>query len=773
GNLVEFSDAFARMLGYSAAEMARLNVREWDVHIPEEQLIPAVRARSRQQGRIFETRHRRKDGTIRDVEINACGFALAGRNYVFAAARDITERKHFEQLLRESEERFRSIVEHAPTAYQSLDTEGKFIDLNPALESLLGYPRAELIGKSFGRFWVPETRARFPATFADFRQGGAVRGELQLCTKGGATRTVWLEGRIQRDAQGEFVRTHCILFDISERKSAEEVLRRSEQRFRTVVDFAFDWEYWIGPDRQVAFISPSCARITGYPPEAFMADPGLIENIIHPDDRARIEEHHRHSNDADVGSVDFRIVHADGTIRWIAHGCRPVHGANGEFLGRRASNRDITDRKQIETELLQAKIAAENANLAKSEFLANMSHEIRTPMNAILGMADLLWESDLKPEQRKFVQVFRSAGENLLGIINDILDLSKIEANQLVLERIPFRLSEEIAVVCDIMAMKARSKGVQLIHHVWPGVPEFLIGDPTRLRQVFLNLLGNAVKFTERGVIRLEALPGTDADKAAVGEQTTLVLRVEDTGIGIPPDRLASIFDHFVQVDASITRRYGGTGLGLAIVKRVIDRMGGEVRVTSEPGRGTCFTCMIPFTLGKPETGLTPPNLRGARVLVIDDVEHNRLLFRRHLEEMHADVDEAVDGQAALEKMEQALAMAQPYRVVFVDVRMPRLDGLQLLECWRARHQETLPAVVLTSEHREPDPGRCAQAGVDHCLIKPVRRTELIRVVERLLETNVVEPGAQATPPQQQQPWRILLVDDSEDNRLLIQAYLK
>ncbi|MBF0261656.1 MAG: PAS domain S-box protein [Magnetococcales bacterium] len=598
----------------------------------------------------FEWVLSRLDGEDFWAEVTISLINLEKRQVLFGAWRDISDRKQMEARLKESEQRFRSIVENAPMAYQSLDADGQFIQVNAMLETLLGCSSQALRERSFGDFWSAETRALFPEIFAQFKDRGLVSGELHLTTLAGTPRTVWLEGRIQHDVQGHFVCSHCVLFD-------------------------------------------------------------------------------------------------------------------------------ITDRKQMEDELLKAKNIAESANKAKSDFLANMSHEIRTPMNAILGMADLLWETELKPEQRKFVQVFRSAGENLLGIINDVLDISKIEAGHLTLERIPFNLADEMNVVCDMIVMRANSKGLQLIQHVKPGVPDFVEGDPTRLRQIFINLLSNAVKFTEHGSIKFDAWVDHPQTSLPEGEPIKIIFRIEDTGIGIAPNRLSLIFENFVQADTTITRRFGGTGLGLAIVKRLVDKMDGLIRVESHPGRGTLFELTIPFVVRSPDGVPLLPNLEGMKVLVVDDVESNRLVFREHLEAMKATVDEVVDGTSALIKLDQAIAAERPYKLLLIDIRMADFDGFQTIACWRAtRHESKLPIIVATSEHKDMYFDRCQELGVDHYLIKPVRRNDLIRTIEHLLHTESVQP-IPTTPPdglvRVARSRRILLVDDSEENRFLVHAYLK
>jgi two-component system sensor histidine kinase/response regulator len=470
--------------------------------------------------------------------------------------------------------------------------------------------------------------------------------------------------------------------------------------------------------------------------------------------------------------IEQRLLRRDGTEMWgqLTVSLIPRVLSEQEFLV--VAIEDHTRLKADEALLRHQNEELERASRAKSEFLANMSHEIRTPMNAILGMADLLWESPLNGDQRKFVQIFRSAGENLLSIINDILDLSKIEAGCLLLEEVSFNLSEEMQVVCEIMALRCNAKGLTIHRRILPGVPEWLMGDPTRFRQIFLNLLSNAVKFTDHGSIRFtaELLPGVQKQQ---GGAEAILFCVADTGIGIPKDRLATIFEQFVQVDSTITRRFGGTGLGLSIVRRLTEAMGGRVDVSSEQGRGTEFQIILPCRVGEKPKLLCPLDLTGIRVLLVDDNADNRVIFREILEQMNATVDEAVDGTAALKFLEVAHMHNTPYQMILLDVIMPGLDGFQVLECWQSVGRPGVPVLVMTSEHHELYLSKCRAVGVHHYMIKPVRRADLIQVIENLLLKEGTATGSPIFIPKAEYIPKILLVDDSEDNRILIQAYLK
>jgi len=431
--------------------------------------------------------------------------------------------------------------------------------------------------------------------------------------------------------------------------------------------------------------------------------------------------------------------------------------------------RDIARRKEVERELMEARERAEEASRAKSDFLAVMSHEIRTPMNAILGMAEMLWESELDEVQRQYVEVFRRAGGNLLDLINDLLDLSKIEAGRLELETVAFDLEDVLNQAMELTAPKARAKRISLLCRLAPNTTMDLMGDPSRLRQILINLLGNAVKFTGSGEIVLSV------ENADVPEEIRFSVR--DTGIGIPADKLETVFQDFSQADSSTTRKFGGTGLGLGISRCLVEQMGGNLTVQSVEGEGSTFQFTVHFDRAPERERQTGglEDLSGQRVLLIDDNAVNRLIQREALAAWGLESDEFAGAHAALEALSDAAH--PPYSMAIVDSRMPDMDGFETAERLR-QIMPDLPTIMLTSEAEPGDAVRQGRAGISGYAVKPVRRADLLRLVREALR-----PPAHANASDRLHPLlgastaetvlNILIAEDSSDNRLLLQAYLK
>ncbi len=692
--------------------------------------------------------------------------------------REVAERKRAEELIRDSEALYSSLVDNLPVQMLRKDRDGTFTFANKAFCELLGLPFEEIVGKTDFDFYPHGLAEKFRDDDRRVMDTGELFETVEENKKDGDTRYVQVVKSPVRDAHGKIIGTQAIFWDVTKRKQAEADLEHERYLLQTLMDNLPHTIYF--KDAQSRFVRINKAQARHFQ----IAD--VSEAIGKSDSDYFAEEHSRQALEDEQGimrtgqpivDMEEKEVWPDGHETWVATTKLPFYDQEGRIIGTFGISRDITVQRQAAEALRAAKEAAEAANRAKSDFLANISHEIRTPMNAIIGMTELVLDTTLNSMQREYLRMVRESGEALLLVINDVLDFSKIEAGKIELEHTTFDLPETLGDTMKSLAVRAHGKGLELACQIHPGLPANLVGDIGRLRQVVVNLVGNAIKFTDRGEVVLLVNQQSQAD-----DEVTVHFAVSDTGIGIPLEKRSAIFGAFEQVDTTTTRRFGGTGLGLAIASRLIESMGGTIWVESEVGRGSTFHFTLRLGLADGELVAQQPeeaiHIRGLRCLVVDDNATNRLILDEMLRNWEMKPETVSGAREALVRLHRSHTEGNPYRLVLTDANMPDFDGFQLAEEIKDDDELGDPVVMmLTSGDRPGDVARCEQLGVAAYLLKPVKQSELFDAVVLALGITTVEeqesdkPGAK--PLRRLPPLRILLAEDSLVNQKLAVGLLE
>ena len=766
-----FNVGAERMLGYTAGEVMN-KITPADISDPQEligrakalsvelatPITPGFEAlvfkASRGIEDIYELTYIRKDGSrfpavvsvtaLRDAQDAIIGYLLIGT--------DNTARKLAEEALLKAGALQRAIFNSANFSSIATDAKGVIQIFNVGAERMLGYTAGEVMNKItpadisdpqelIARAKTLSVELATPITpgfeALVFKASRGIEDiyELTYIRKDGSRFPAVVSVTALRDAQDAIIGYLLIGTDNTARKLVEEEQKKSDQRLRdqqfytrSLIESNIDALMTTDPSGIISDVNKQMEALTGCtrdeligaPFKDFFTDPERAEAAIK-----------RVLSEKSVTDYELTARARDGKQTVVSYNATTFYDRNRKLQGVFAAARDVTERKRVEMELKQAKAVAESASRTKSDFLASMSHEIRTPMNAIMGIADLLAKTALSQEQEKYVQVFRRAGDNLLNLINDILDLSKVEASQLELERTGFALKEQLEIVAEMVAARAHGKGLILECEVAPDVPSELVGDPTRLRQVLLNLLGNAVKFTETGKVSLcvKREPGTAL-------RNLLRFTVTDTGIGIPAEKLERVFERFTQADTSTTRRFGGSGLGLTISKRLVELMGGTIWVKSEVGKGSLFAFTLPFeiwagaalrdsVLSRPDPELPLPPLR---ILLAEDSPDNCLVTLAYLAETPYRIEIAETGAIACE-----MFACRHYDLVLMDRQMPVMDGLtatrKIRAFERSNDRPPTPIIALTASALKGDREMCLAAGCTAFLTKPIKQEVLLRAI--------------------------------------------
>jgi PAS domain S-box-containing protein len=653
------------------------------------------------------------------------------------------------------------------------NAEGRVEFINRAYRELIGAPLDRVTGLDWETLIHPDDAQRYLEDCdRALKERAPLRSETRLRSAKGEWRWVATYAEPRFSPRGEFLGYVGLCPDITERKQVEQALRSSEEMFRQLTENIRE-VFWIMPPEldEIPYVSPAFEQVWGRTRESLYKNPFSWVESIHPDDRDRAQALLLRQIQGEPVLREYRIRTPEGQEKWIRDRAFAIRDQTEQMVRLVGIAEEITEQKRYEAELIHAREAADVANHAKSEFLANMSHEIRTPMNGIIGMTELTLDTELDSTQREYLNSVKYSAESLMTVINDILDFSKIEAGKLGLDPVPFNVRDCVGQAMKALSVRAHEKKLELACSVPPDMAEVLIGDPIRLRQVILNLAGNAIKFTEQGEIVLQVqIESSDSNGMA------LHFTIRDTGIGIPLETQKLIFQPFAQADTTTTRKYGGTGLGLSISVRLIEMMGGQIWVESEPGKGSTFHFTARFARSEATASASVRTdvsiLKNRRVLVVDDNATNRQILQKVLEYWRMNCDVAPSAEAALDLLRSAERANMPFGLMIVDYHMPDVDGFMLVEeVRRSAELADLPSIMLTSGGQRGDGQRCRELGIAAYLIKPILQSELLDAILSVLgtHTSTLKPAAPARPVCQIEgtALRVLLAEDNVINRRL------
>ncbi|MDQ4144439.1 MAG: PAS domain S-box protein [Actinomycetota bacterium] len=684
---------------------------------------------------------------------------------ILVFALTLREHRRVARKLEESRQQASKIIDAAGDAFVSIDADGVIRGWNAEAQKIFGWSRAEAVGRALAETIIPERyredHRRGLKRFLATGEGPLLNRRLELNALPRDGSEFPVELFMWPTRSGQQWSFNAFLHDISQRRQEQE----ARFRLAAIVESSEDAILSKTLGGEITSWNAGAERLYGYRAEEAI---GQDVSMLLPPERAGETERllERIRSGERISQFETVRITKDGRRVDVSLTASPVGNESGEIIGAAAIARDISERKRVESELAAARDQAIEAFRLKSHFLANTSHEIRTPMNGVIGMAGLLLDTDLSSEQREYAEAIRSSAEALLAILNDILDLSKIEAGKLDLETVDFELATVVEDVADLLAQPAHAKGLEIAAHIRPDVPAVVRGDGGRLRQILMNLVGNAIKFTFSGEVRV-----TVSSLEETRDEVLIRFDVTDTGIGISAEDQPRLFTPFLQADSSTTRKYGGTGLGLAICKQLVELMGGEIGVESQPGKGSTFWFTVRLRRGSRRAVRVPRmDLTGVRVLIVDDNETNRTILREQVNAWGMVSESAASGAQALEILRTRSSQDQPCELVLLDFQMPVMDGIMVARAIKDDDGIRPPRIVLlTSSGQRVDARQAQQLMIAATLTKPVRQSQLYDGIATALGKDVEERPAASRRRRlrrlAQGAPRVLVAEDNQVNQ--------
>ncbi len=669
-----------------------------------------------------------------ETEYNVIIVPIAEYDYANFYFSNVTGERKATRKLEESEQRYRKIVEESVDIILKIDIDGDLIYINPAAEKFFGYTKKDLLGTNYSNLLAGDCKSTFFNSFGKISRKEVEPISNMVCSVQTRKKGVrWLSKNLQKSTEIMSSSFTIIARDVTQQKIIEDKLLRSEEKYKRIIENMKLGLLEVDNDNKIIRVYDHFCKLTGYSEEELVGKKAM-DVLTDEESRKKVQEHREKRFSGEETVYEALLKKKDGTEAWVLISGAPLYDDFGNITGSIGIHLDVTNQKNVERELIKARFKAEESSRSKEQFLANMSHEIRTPMNAIIGMTDLLLDTSLNSEQQKMLKTVQISSKNLLVVINDILDFSKIESGKLSIEKIGFKLRDVINHIVRTKKIKAESKDIWFEFKIADDVRNILVGDPFRLTQILLNLLSNANKFTEKGGVKF-----TVSSLGIHDNIQQIQFKVEDTGRGISPEKLETIFDVFSQEDETISRKYGGTGLGLSITKKLVELHDGTISVDSTVGVGTTFTAQIGYVIGNEEHihDVKPSNidygsLNDLRILLAEDNEFNQVLIQTLFHQHSIELEIANNGAEVLEKLSKS-----DFDIILMDIQMPVMDGIEATKQIRKETKwDDLPILALTANAFKKELEKYKGYGMDDSLSKPFQPDELYSKIIALVNKN-------------------------------------